>query len=287
VKVRRAMALLVLIGLASASSASAKSRPAYRPGKTWSWTFATDTLGQAPTNTSVFGGTWVVLADSSAAPAPSPAVSAPAAATPAPTDSAVATPAPSDSAAAVRPDSAVATPAPSDSAAAPRPDSAVVTAAPVPAAPPLPRFLRQSEGDDGQRFHSIEFKKPVLEDMKASVRFRIVSAELDPSAGILFQLDPKGKNGYLVRVRGEEQDIVAHYLLGGKRRDLKFVKIAPLETGTWHTIAVSRKGSLLTASYDGVELIQLRDERFSKGSVGLWTEDDTVADFSDLKLTTQ
>lgn len=257
-KVRRTAALLVLIGLASASEASAKSRPTYRPGKTWTFTFATDTLGQAPATTSVFGGTWMVLVDSSAAPPP--------------TAAAIAAP---DSAATLRP----------DSAAALQPDSAAADSAPAP--PPLPRLLRQIEVDDGQRFHYMEFKKPVLEDLKASVRFRIVSAEMDPSAGIVFQMDPKGKNGYLVRVRGEEQDIAAHYLLGGKRRDLQFKKIPPLAIGTWHTIEVSRKGDLYAASYDGVELIRLRDERFWKGSVGLWTEDDTVADFSDLKLTAQ
>jgi hypothetical protein len=147
--------------------------------------------------------------------------------------------------------------------------------------------LRQIEENDGVKFHYIDFKKPILEDMKASVRFRLLSGQEDPSAGILFQMDPKGKNGYLVRVRLYEEDLVAHYLLGGKRRDLKMVKIQPPGLGTWHTISVSRKGSVLTASYDGVELIDIRDERFSKGCVGVWTETDTVAEFVDLSVTTQ
>jgi len=234
VNVRSSLAVIAVLALLPASPAAAKSHRAHKKGKTWTYTFATDTLGIAPPATTIFGGTWSVQIDSAAVKA-----------------------------------------AERDSAAAP-PDSAHA-----------PRVLRQSESDDGVRFHYIEFKKPVLNDMMASVRFRIVAGEMGPSVGILFQLDPKGKNGYLVRVRSEEEDLVAHYLLGGKRRDLAMAKITPPEFGTWHTISVSRMGSTLQASYDGVKLIEIRDERFSKGSVGLWSEDDTVADFSDLAVTTQ
>jgi hypothetical protein len=234
VNVRSVLAVLAISALLPASPAAAKSHGAYKKGKTWTYTFATDTLGVAPPSTSIFGGTWAVQIDSTAARA-----------------------------------------AAKDSASAP-PDST-----------PAPRVLRQSESDDGVHFHYMEFKKPVLNDMTASVRFRIVEGEMGPSVGILFQLDPKGKNGYLVRVRSEEEDIVAHYLLSGKRRDLKMAKITPPAFGTWHSISVSRKGSTLEASYDGVKLIEIRDERFSKGSVGLWTEDDTVADFADLKVSVQ
>jgi hypothetical protein len=152
---------------------------------------------------------------------------------------------------------------------------------------PGPRFLRQNDSDDGEKYHYIDFKKPVLHDMITSVRFRILSGDLGQSVGIMFQMDPKGKSGYLVRVRCDEQDVAAHYLLGGRRRDLKFTAITPPAPGTWHTLSASRKGSVLTATYDGVEVIQIRDERFSKGSIGLWAENDTRADFAGLTLTMQ
>jgi hypothetical protein len=150
-----------------------------------------------------------------------------------------------------------------------------------------PKLLRQNDSDDGEKYHYIQFKKPVVHGMTASVRFRILSGDLDPSVGLLFQLDPKGKNGYLVRVRRDDGDVAAHYLMAGKRRDLKFAKIDPPELGTWHTLSVSREGSILTASYDGMEVIRIRDERFSKGSVGLWAEYDTRADYADLTLKMQ
>ena len=173
--------------------------------------------------------------------------------------------------------------------------SAVVTSTPAPAdssvdstaAGATARVLRQSDADEGIEFHYVQFKKPVVEDLIASVRFRLVSGEIDPTAGLLFQLDPKkGKSGYLLRVSGEKNRLIAHYLLYGKRRDLKSVEIPPLEPGVWHTLSITRKGSIIAASYDGVERFRVRDERFEKGTVGLWTEDDTVVEFADLTVST-
>lgn len=148
----------------------------------------------------------------------------------------------------------------------------------------MPRVLRQSETEDGIQFHYLQFTKPVVGDMAVSVRFRILEGEIDPSAGVMFHLNPKGKSGYLVRVSGAKGELIAHYLLSGKRRDLRLAKIARPEPGTWHTLDVERVGSLIVARYDGEERIRVRDERFTFGSVGLWTEDDTVVDFAGLSL---
>ena len=174
--------------------------------------------------------------------------------------------------------------APSSTAPPAVADSAAASAPPSLAAPAR-RFLTQSESDDGIAFHYLAFTRPTLEDLDASVRFRIRSGEIDPSAGLLFQMDRKGTSGYLVRVSGRTGQLSFHYLLYGKRRDVKFAKIGPLTPGAWHTLAVQRRKSLLRVLYDGKELITVRDDRFSRGTVGVWTEDDTLVDFSDLTAT--
>ena len=150
---------------------------------------------------------------------------------------------------------------------------------------PVPRVLTQSDGGDGIAYHYLTFTRPMLGDMDASVRFRIRSGEIDPSAGLLFQMDPKGTSGYLIRVSGKAGELVFHYLLYGRRRDVKFAKLAPPVPGTWHTVSISRRRSMLRASYDGKEMMAVRDDRFSRGTVGVWTEDDTLVDFADLTAT--
>jgi len=210
---------------ATISSAAAKERTA-PVGKTYTWSFQSDTLGQKPAHTMAFGGTWQVSEDSTGLASR---------------------------------------------------DSTALT--------PLNRVLSQSEDSDGITFHYLTFTRPLLEDLDASVRFRIRSGEIDPSAGLLFQMDPKGASGYLVRVSGRTGELVFHYLLYGKRRDVKFAKIGPLEPGTWHTIAISRRKSVTQAFFDGKEAMRVRDDRFWKGNVGVWTEDDTLVDFTDLVAT--
>lgn len=209
---------MVAGGLGTAfSSAAAKERSA-PAGKTYAWSFQSDTLGQKPAHTMAFGGVWQVSEDSTGLA-------------------------------------------------------------------PSSRVLSQSEDSDGITFHYLTFTRPLLEDLDASVRFRIRSGEIDPSAGLLFQMDPKGTSGYLVRVSAKTGELVFHYLLYGKRRDLKFAKIGPLEPGTWHTISISRRKSVTQAFFDGNEAMRVRDDRFSKGTVGVWTEDDTLVDFADLVAT--
>jgi len=227
-----AVFVVLLLGTAATSRAEKRDRARLK-GKTWTWNFAADTLGLAPSGSKTYGGTWAVELDSALA-TPSPDVTAP-----------------------------------GDSSGA----AAVALAG--------PRFLRQTEGDDGIAFHFIQFPKPHLEDLEASVRFRIRSGEIDPTAGIAFHLDQKGRNGYIVRVSGAKGEIVAHYLIYGKRRDLRVAEVAPPEPGTWHTLAVRKQGSVLEIRYDGATILKMRDERFSEGNVGLWTEDDTIVDFAD------
>jgi hypothetical protein len=155
----------------------------------------------------------------------------------------------------------------------------------VPRLPPASRHLAQFEGDDGIAYHYLTFTRPTLGDMDASVRFRIRAGEIDPSAGLMFQMDPKGTSGYLVRASGGSGELTFHYLLYGRRRDVKYSKIPALMPGTWHTIAIVRRKTQLHVSYDGKEVMAVRDDRFSQGHVGVWTEDDTVVDFEDLTAT--
>lgn len=230
------LALLVLAAAAPSARADAWRVP---KGKTWTWSFAADTLGHAPDGSHVLGGRWIVVLDSTRAPE-----------------------------AAARVDSSEAdSSATGDSTAA-----------------AWPRVLRQAEDNDGVVFHMIQLPKPLLHDLEISVRFRIRSGEIDPTAGVAFQLDPKGRNGYVVRVSGEKSELMAHYLLSGKRRDLKYEKIDRPEAGAWHTLEIRRVGATMDVSYDGKPRFRLRDERYQEGTIGLWTEDDTIADFADLTV---
>jgi len=252
VTLRLGFAVSLVLTLAMAEPAPGEAAGRTYGTKTWTWSFAADTLGLPPPNTATFGGSWAVLVDSTRTPGLG------------------AVPPRADTLASGADSAAIASGSDSTSIAK------VLASA--------PRVLRQSESDDGIKYHFIQFKKPILEDQAVSVRFRIVAGDIDPTAGVMFQVDAKGRNGYIVRVSGESSQLIVHYLIYGKRRDLKFAKIPPIEPGTWHTLSAEHKGAIMTVRYDGEEKIRIRDERYSGGSAGLWTEDDTVVDFDQLAV---
>jgi hypothetical protein len=217
VRARIMAASLLAMTVAGAGAVRADSPRALLPGRTYTWTFAADTLGRAPAFTRVAGGSWAVVEDSTQSGA---------------------------------------------------------------------RLLRQLESDDGLGSHALQFLKPRVADQELAVRYRIRSGEIDPSVGIALHLDAKGRNGYLVRISGRSRELIVHYILNGKRRDIKMVGVEPPKADEWHTLGVRRVGERLEVLYDGVVKMKLRDERFSIGNIGLWTEDDTVADFSGLSVRT-
>lgn len=210
-------ALMIALAFVSVRPLAADRVRTATPKKTYTWTFAADTLGQPPAFSRA-AGRWEVIEDSAATGA---------------------------------------------------------------------RLLRQLEAEDGLDWHTLQFLKPRVADQETSVRARIRAGDLDPSVGLAFHLDAKGRNGYLIRVSGRKGELIAHYFLSGKRRDLKAVRVAPPQPGEWHTLGVRRIGERIEVLYDGVVKMQFRDERFVQGNVGLWTEDDTVADFAGLTVTTR
>jgi len=119
------------------------------------------------------------------------------------------------------------------------------------------------------------------------LRFRARSdprREIDPSAG--------SSSRWIPRARGlpgpgdhADSEIAFQYLLYGKRRDVKFAPIPTPEPGSWHTVGITRRRTVLTILYDGKEVMTVAMDRYRKGTVGVWTEDDSLVDFAGLTAT--
>ena len=121
-------------------------------------------------------------------------------------------------------------------------------------------------------------------DGDLSVRFKLVSGQLDQCAGILFNLKPSGD--YLtVRFNGKEDNVVLWTFNQGKR---SFVKKGsenvPLKLGEWHTLLVSIRGTALQASLDGKHLLDYTLPEPVSGRVGLWSKTDSVSYFDDFTV---
>ncbi|HEX8090790.1 MAG TPA: family 16 glycoside hydrolase [Blastocatellia bacterium] len=118
-----------------------------------------------------------------------------------------------------------------------------------------------------------------------SVRFKLVSGQLDSCAGILFNLKPNGD--YLtVRFNGKEDNVVLWTFNKGKR---SFVKRGsenvPLAMNQWNDLKIAIQGTSLQAYLNGKLLLEYTLAEPVSGKVGVWSKTDSVSYFDDFTVT--
>lgn len=118
-----------------------------------------------------------------------------------------------------------------------------------------------------------------------SMRFKLISGQLDQCAGILFNLKPNGD--YLtVRFNGKEDNVVLWTFNKGTR---KFVKRGTenrkLEMNTWHDLKIAVAGTALQGYLDGKLLLEYTLAEPVSGKVGVWSKTDSVSYFDSFTVT--
>jgi hypothetical protein len=114
-----------------------------------------------------------------------------------------------------------------------------------------------------------------------SIRFKLISGQLDQCAGILFNLKPNGD--YLtVRFNGKEDNLVLWTFNKGKR---SFVKKGsenmPLAMNQWHTMKITVSVQKLEGYLNGKLLLQYDLPELVNGKIGVWSKTDSVSYFDE------
>lgn len=118
-------------------------------------------------------------------------------------------------------------------------------------------------------------------DGEISMRFRLLSGQLDQCAGILFSLKTSGD--YLtVRFNGKEDNLVLWTFKNGKRSFVKKgTEEVHLKMGEWHRIKIGVAGTQLRGYLDDKLLLEYTLAEPVSGKVGLWSKTDSVSQFDD------
>src|SRR6185369_9802572 len=126
---------------------------------------------------------------------------------------------------------------------------------------------------------------PDFQNGEISLRFKLISGQLDSCAGILFNLKPNGD--YLtVRFNGKEDNVVLWTFNKGKRSFVKRgTENVPLQLNTWHTLEITVNGTSLGASLDGKHLLDYTMTESVSGRIGLWSKTDSVSYFDQYTVT--
>ena len=117
-----------------------------------------------------------------------------------------------------------------------------------------------------------------------SIRFKLISGQLDQCAGILFNLKPNGD--YLtVRFNGKEDNLVLWTFNKGKRSFVKRgTENMPLAMNQWHTMKIAVAGQKLEGYLNGKLLLQYDLAEPVSGKVGLWSKTDSVSYFDEFMV---
>lgn len=118
-------------------------------------------------------------------------------------------------------------------------------------------------------------------DLDLSVRVKGIRGEEDRGGGPIWRC--RDENDYYVcRLNPLEGNFRVYVVRGGKRRQLDSASVE-LESGRWYEVRVVMRGSRITCSLDGVEMLHAVDDTFPEaGLVGLWTKADAETAFDDL-----
>ncbi|HXV78803.1 MAG TPA: hypothetical protein VEG60_02880 [Candidatus Binatia bacterium] len=149
-----------------------------------------------------------------------------------------------------------------------------------PTAPSPPNLLAQvATFPEGIHFPCCLVKDLHVEDLRMSVKFKPISGECDQGGGLVFRFrDPE--NYYVLRANALD-DFALFKCVKNQRWPIKRYYV---RSDGWQTIMVECRGPFISGYWNDRLLIEVRDDTFSAGRVGLWTISDSVSYFDDLEI---
>lgn len=119
-------------------------------------------------------------------------------------------------------------------------------------------------------------------DFDLSVSFIPIEGKADMGGGLIWRA-ADDRNYYLVRANPLEQNLRIYRVVKGVRH-LLHNSDTIIDVRKWHTIRVLTWGCRMRVVFDEKQALELCDETFREGRIGLWTKSDAVTYFDDLRL---
>ena len=170
-----------------------------------------------------------------------------------------------------------------DSVGAPPPGSTVFSGTWLvraePDAPSAPNAVCQTGTAD---FPALELGETVFTDFAFQARFKPISGRTDQAGGLIFRIQGKD-DYYILRANALEGNVNFYKYAGGRRSSLAEGK-AKVEAGKWQELRVAVSGSRFRGLLDGKQVVDVTDDSYQAGRVGLWTKADSVTCFDDVEV---
>jgi 3-keto-disaccharide hydrolase len=151
------------------------------------------------------------------------------------------------------------------------------------AAPSSPHVLAQLKNRGfEQDYNVVLVQGPTITDCDLTVSMLPVAGKADMGGGLIWRAQD-AQNFYITRANPLEQNIRLYRVVKGVRYKLANIDHI-ISVDTWHTFRVVARGDHFQIIFDGQTVLDVQDETFQSGQIGLWTKADAVTFFDDLRL---
>jgi hypothetical protein len=156
--------------------------------------------------------------------------------------------------------------------------SGIWGAQPEPGTPSPPQAFCQT---GRAAFPAIALSDDIFGDVVVTARFKPVFGREDQAAGLLFRIQDKD-NYYVLRANALEYNVNFYKYAGGRRTSLKDGR-AHVIPGQWHELRGEAVGNTLRGFLNGEQVVEVTDDTYQAGRIGLWTKADSLTCFDDVE----
>lgn len=150
-------------------------------------------------------------------------------------------------------------------------------------APSSPLVLVQvSHPDVSYHFNLAVDDKSDYDNLEMSVRLKALKGRIDQGGGLVWRYKD-ADNYYIARANPLENNFRVYKVVKGSRIQLQSARI-PLQAGHWYIMKIENDGNHIECYLDGKKYLDVKDDTFQSGKIGLWTKADAVTAFDNLKV---
>lgn len=146
-----------------------------------------------------------------------------------------------------------------------------------------PHVLGQLKGKGAEHAYKVVLINGTKSaDLDLEVSLLPVEGKADMGGGLIWHA-ADDRDYYLTRANPLEQNVRVYRVVKGVRQMLKnFDQI--IDVRSWHTLRVRMSGCQVQVFFDEKQVVDLCDESFREGLIGLWTKSDAVTYFDNLRF---
>lgn len=134
----------------------------------------------------------------------------------------------------------------------------------------------------GYHFNIAINEKDIYDNLEISVKFKGVKGEEDQGGGPVWRYQD-ADNYYIARANPLENNFRVYKVVNGNRLQMDSARVK-VTSNEWHTINIINRKDRIQCYYDGRLYLEVTDDTFKSGKIGLWTKADAVTYFDDLEV---